>query len=363
MKVLHIGQRIKGGTATHLCEVLPAQLAVLGENSVRLLIPADQIVHVPDVPRHAILTYGSSRRSPGALLNMLRRAASCIHDWQPDVVHLHSSFAGLVRLLPSLRQNGRRIVYCSHGWSFNMRVAPRQQRAYGWMEALLARRTDRILCISDYELATARDRGIAAERMMRVYNGIADHPSTTNRAHPPAIDRASINLLFIGRDDRQKGYDTLVQAMDRLSAIRPDITLHAIGPSSGMVGASHPGGQAAARIVEHGWLDRDRLPAWIDACDALVMPSRWEGFGLVAVEAMRQCRAVYAARVDALPELVIPGLNGDLFPPDDPDALAACLAELERPLLTRMGKAGRAIFLERFTAGRMNAAILDSYRG
>ena len=76
-----------------------------------------------------------------------------------------------------------------------------------------------------------------------------------------------------------------------------------------------------------------QLPGWrpdIRPClaqaDALVIPSRWEGFGLIAVEAMASGVPVIASRVDGLAEVV--GESGVLVPPEDPAALAAAIAAL-----------------------------------
>lgn len=81
------------------------------------------------------------------------------------------------------------------------------------------------------------------------------------------------------------------------------------------------------------------------------MPSRWEGFGLVALEAMRCETAVFAARQGGLVELVEDGVTGALF--DTADQLGELLAKTERIKLHEQGRAGRRRFLELFTHQRM----------
>ena len=89
------------------------------------------------------------------------------------------------------------------------------------------------------------------------------------------------------------------------------------------------------------------------------MPSHWEGFGLVAVEAMAAGRAVVATEASSLPEIVRDGVDGRLVPPRSPDALAAALVELGSApeLRARMGEAGR----ERARRDFSLAAMLEAY--
>ena len=93
-----------------------------------------------------------------------------------------------------------------------------------------------------------------------------------------------------------------------------------------------------ARMFQHGQQQDQR------AFDAIVLPSRWEAFGLVAVEAMRNARPVLVSNRGALPELVIDGYNGLVFDMDDPNGLAQALDRVATLDLARMGDNARAVF-------------------
>ncbi|GDX79220.1 glycosyl transferase family 1 [Deltaproteobacteria bacterium] len=133
-------------------------------------------------------------------------------------------------------------------------------------------------------------------------------------------------LLAIGRREPQKGFDVL------LAALPPGVRLRVAGV--GPYAMPHP-------QVE--WLGlRSDVPELLRTADILVVPSRWEGFGLVALEAMAAGTPVIATAVDGLRELV--GNAGLLVPPDDPVALRGAIARLlgDAGLRTELSQRGRA---------------------
>jgi glycosyltransferase involved in cell wall biosynthesis len=97
------------------------------------------------------------------------------------------------------------------------------------------------------------------------------------------------------------------------------------------------------------------VAALIRGFDLFVLPSRWEGFGLVLLEAMAQSCPIVATRVGGIPEVVADGETGLLVPPGDVGALASAIGKLiDDPSRRRaLGRAGHARFRHRFTAERM----------
>jgi glycosyltransferase involved in cell wall biosynthesis len=184
-------------------------------------------------------------------------------------------------------------------------------------------------------------------------SGISDAaPSAAGIVRMPS-DR--LNLLFVGRLDPQKGVDDLLAAMELLTDT--PVHLHVIGDGVVSTGKA----RAARNATFYGWLPHELIPAYLSAADALVMPSRWEGFGLVALEAMRAGRAVIASDAGALPEIVANGETGRIFGKGDPASLAETIRGLSRAELARQGEAGRRRFLAHFTADRMNRETLRLY--
>ena len=154
-------------------------------------------------------------------------------------------------------------------------------------------------------------------------------------------------ILFVGRIDPIKGIDVLV---DALCGLRREMWLTA-PPRLLLVGgaAGEPGLEAVtARAAAHSLLDRidfvgsvlhDDLPNYYRAADVVAVPSFYESFGLVAVEAMACGTPVVASRAGGLAFTVDDGETGYLVPQNDPHALAERLAAVlqDAPLRARLG--------------------------
>jgi glycosyltransferase involved in cell wall biosynthesis len=352
MKVLHVAESIKGGCGTYLNEIVPLQVAALGRQHVRCLVPQEHKAQLPQVDPALVQTFARPGRAAG-LPRLLLALLGMVKQWQPDVIHAHSTFAGAIARTVSGLRRLPPIVYCPHGWVFDVEQPRLARWATQSAERLMAPRSARIVAISESERRRGVSAGIAAERLVVVPNGIDSRPPAHRAEWPPS----RLRVLFVGRLDRQKGVDVLLAAVRGMGE---KVSVRIVGDSVVAGGRSTP--QSEASHVEFlGWLDAGGVAAQVNACDVVVMPSRWEGFGLVAVEAMRAGKAVWASAVGGLREVVVDGTTGRLFPAGDVQTLRTLMCEADRSELRRMGMAGRERFLALYTSERTHAALLRLY--
>jgi glycosyltransferase involved in cell wall biosynthesis len=358
VRILHVAESVKGGCGTYLNQLVRAQMSDPGIEDVHVVLPDAHLVQVPDIPERNRTAFASRGRSLRSLYSLWQATARELAHFRPDCVHLHSTFAGGVgRIGMALRRQRPAIVYCAHGWAFDMAGSPLKQGAMALAERALSHGCEGVIAISEYERARGIAVGIAPPRIVTVLNGITDAPWSPSRPAPVPEQGSRRRILFIGRLDRQKGIDVLLEAV---AGLEEELAVRVIG--SAVVGD-----QAALRrdtrgVTMLGWCDDGQIREQLAWSDCVVIPSRWEGFGLVALEAMRAGKAVVASDVGGLPEVIESGVTGWLVPPNDAAALRTAMLEPSDAQLAAAGSAGRQRFVQRFTIERTATALHAVYR-
>lgn len=201
-------------------------------------------------------------------------------------------------------------------------------------------------------------------------------PGYTPLPEPPEDDRAFARslglegpfLLFVGRLASNKGLLELVEAFRSLAAHDPKATLVLVGEDGGMGAAVDAAVRRAglvARVRRVGFVaDERQLAAAFREARLLALPSEYEAFGLVLLEALAQGTPVIASRVGGIPEFVPDGKAGVLVPPRDAAALAAALLRLwdDEPTRRRLGAFGRSEVVPKYSWDRVVDQLEQVYR-
>lgn len=346
MKILHVCESIPGGTGSYLTELLPHQIDVYGANNVMLLVPEGQEGYLGEAVQARGLNVRTFKR-PGRLAGSFLIAQAylkAVREFQPDVVHAHSSIAGLVvRLLGLWRPYA--IVFCPHGWSMDMKGARYVPQVAALIERGLAFASDEIIVISQHEYDRAIEVDIPKAKLRLVLSGI-EPPSPDVPTAPWPDNR--LRVLFAGRFDYQKGVDILLQAV---SGLEERFSVRLVGGF--VLSDQQLPGPLEPHVTNVGWLDREGVFSQMKSCDVLVIPSRWEGFGLVAIEALSLGVPVVAAAVGGLREILDDGRYGVVVPPEDPEALRAALLSIDAAACAHLSAVGRMRYESTYSGERM----------
>ncbi|MGQ0599735.1 glycosyltransferase family 4 protein [Aquabacterium sp.] len=355
VQVLHCAETIKGGIASYLRELLICQARDFGASAVAVVIPASQANELPVPPGVIVVTYPDKAGRAVNAANLGLVSARFVRKHHPKVVHAHSTFAGaVVRPLLAMMGLSSRVIYCPHGWAWDRSMGPVARKVTQWVERELAQLCNKVVCISEYERKSALEAGLQPEQLHVVLNGVAEK-APAPRGNVPAWPPGRKRLLFVGRFDQQKGADLFCAALRELGD-------EAFGVLAGGSVLYDTHGLALPDNAESvGWINAARLEALFKTADVLVMPSRWEGFGLTAAEAMRAGVPVLAARVGGLPEVVAHGETGLLFEPGDVSGIVSAVRQHSLEEWRAMGLAGRARFEKLFTMERVHAQLCGLY--
>ena len=215
------------------------------------------------------------------------------------------------------------------------------------------RHASRIIAVSRHTAASL-EKAFAIQDARVIHNWV-----DTDRFRPADNDKhrnGRFRLLFVGNRSMRKGWDTACAVIDRLGDNFELAATHGAG--------GHDTNHHSDRIISLGYLDTDELVREYQRSDALLFPSRYEGFGYVALEAMACGIPVIAASNSAVPEVTAACDCGLLCQPEDVDCFAnACrkLAE-DSELRRQMGNSGREAALTKFSRHRLVSQYIETYR-
>lgn len=241
---------------------------------------------------------------PLFFLGFARAARKAARD--ADVVHAHwlpSLVAGIATRKPLVVQL----------WGTDVELAKRFPR----LSRRLLRRAEIVVCASTTLAADARALGARAVRV--IPSGITVPDTTAEPAEPP-------HVLFVGRLSEEKGIRDLVEAAEGLPlVVVGDGPLRSLVPDTA------------------GFVLHDELGPYYERAAVVCVPSRREGYGMTAREAMAHGRAVVATGVGGLAEAIDDEVNGLVVAPGDPAALRHALERLlaDAGLRARLGEAAR----------------------
>jgi len=216
------------------------------------------------------------------------------------------------------------------------------------LERRVVQHCDLIITVSQFSRQQLiSELGVPPERVHVVYNGVSNAcrpwPRDENLAARWKLADRRV-LLYLGSLKARKNLPVLLQALRLMLQEQDDISLVLVGrgESEGALRlqARDLGLEEAVRFV--GFVPEAEKVSWYNLADVFVLPSRLEGFGLVAAEAMACGKPVVASRAGALPEVVADGETGLLCDPADPADFARAILHLlrDRNLARAMGQAG-----------------------
>jgi len=329
--VLHVTQPTDAGVATYVAALTADQLGRGWE--VAVACPPDGRLSrdlADRAVRHLPWRADRSPRPNSAIEALeLRRLIDRVG---PDVVHLHSSKAGLAGRL-AIR--GRLpTIFQPHGWSWLAASARMVPATLAW-ERFAARWTTVYVCVGSAEADQGRTHGLRG-RYRVVRNGV----DLTRFLPAGERDRRAARALLdipadaplavcVGRVTRQKGQDLLLAAWPAVRGRCAEARLAIVGGGDLLEPLRH---QAPPGVFFTGPVDDTR--PWYVAADVAVLPSRWEGLPLTMLEALATGRPVVGNDIPGIAD-ALPAGAGATVPRDDVDALADAISSR----ILRPGKA------------------------
>lgn len=278
---------------------------------------------------------------------------------RPDIIHLHSTKAGLVGRIAA-KFAGLPTVFTAHGWAFTDGTPAVSSRLSLLLERISAAYSNAIICVSEYDRRLALKLGVGDEALLiRIHNGVPDVPV---ELRSQGGDGEAVRIVCVARLDAQKDHALLIDALEEIRDSRWTLELIGDGPLTAAL---------KDRVLRAGLSNRVKfsglcndVPARLARADLFVLTSNWEGLPLSILEAMRAQLPVIASDVGGVSESLAENQTGFLVPKGNRSVLKDRLIRLleDAPLRQLMGRKGREIYEQEFSFDVMYKRTLDVYR-
>lgn len=352
MKILVITSKSLGGSGKYI-ESLVRGLSLKGYQCDLIYFPSGVS---QDKDMESVFTnvfYYNSRpgMSPFSFFKNIFFIRNIIKNNNYDWVHSHTSIGGLYgRIGHAISFDKSRMAHTLHAFGADEFTPIPNKWIYWIIEKFLDLFTDNYICPSRFMKEYAkRTKVINHNKCVVVYNSLplpkleeSKRAQAYTYKDSLGIDSDQIVFLFCGRLEKQKGVDVLIRAFS-LVPRNINVKLIMCGDGEDIKDLKKLNIELgnSDRVIWEGW--QSNVEKYYYFSDVYVMPSRWESFGLVFLEAMNHSIPVLSTRVQAIPEVVSDGISGILSPGEDFVELSKniCLLAKDTDLRISLGKAGK----------------------
>lgn len=301
-----------------------------------------------------------------------RRLVSVLNELRPDIVHTHSSKAGIIGRYAAAKAKIP-TVHTIHGASFHRGQSGLAFNVYRALERWAARRTDAFISVCDSLTEQYVSAGVApADKFTTIYSGMDVDPflnpprSRVEVRQQLGLKPEHVAVAKVARLFHLKGHKFLIEAARQIIDRSPNVRFVLIG--DGVLRAEFEQRISELGLSDHfiltGLVTPERIPELISAADIVAHTSEWEGLARVLPQGLIAGKPVVSYDVDGAREVVIPEETGYLLPVEEITGLADAICELAESaaLRERLGMNGRERFTETFHHQTMTAQIREVYQ-
>lgn len=265
----------------------------------------------------------------------------------PDIVNTHFVYANGPYTLLSKKLLNYPLIVSVHG--NDVQKFPHDSKICKWILKNLLNSADFVTGCSASLLNDANEIAPEIQRKSQpMPNGIDLHEFELREKYL----QARPYIFSMGRFVHKKGFDILIKAFKKVADKKPDIDLIIAGTGEEW--------KKCANLVEEldlkecvilpGFVEREEVIKLYQSCEFFILPSRREPFGITNLEAMAAGKAVIAAEVDGVPEIIRNGENGILFKPENINELAEKILWLSEnnEIKENMGRCGRLLIKKKY---------------
>lgn len=289
-----------------------------------------------------------------------------LKEFQPDILHLNSSKAGVLGAIAGRQAGVKKIIYTVHGFVFNEPMPKPKKLFYLWAEKFSAQYKDKLLCVSDFDRQTGLKYKIAqADKLITINNGIQPLSFLEAEAAKTELNLPKDKIIIgtVANLYPTKGLDYLISAAKIVTEKFPDAIFRIIG--FGQLEKELNEKISKLNLKNNFFIEKkDDAYRFLKAFDIFVLPSVKEGFPFAVLEAMQAELPIIATKVGGIPEIIKDKTNGWLVSPADSKALAEAIINLlqNKNLAAQLGRQAKVDVNNRFSLTKMISETEKAYQ-
>jgi glycosyltransferase involved in cell wall biosynthesis len=383
MKVVHIITRLILGGAQENTLITVEGLQRMPGYEVTLISgpalgPEGELVKRAQDNNVRLVIIPEMRRNIFPILDIISFIKIFLHirKLRPDIVHTHSTKAGIFGRIAAKLAGVKTIIHTIHGLPFH----PYQPRIANWfyiaLERLAAKVTDKIICVADAMASQALKAGVGRpEQYTTIYSALEldnFRPSGRNERQALGIKPDDKVIGVVARLAKLKGHEYLLKIAHQIIREVPDAKLMFVGDGAlrAQIAKEVKDRGLVGRVIFTGLVEPSRIPGLIEAMDVLAHPSLREGLARALPQALALGKPVVSFDIDGAREVALDGRTGFIIPPPNEGNEKASLEKLAERIIyllkhpseaVKMGQAGQEHIKQNFDSVYMVSRITQVY--
>jgi glycosyltransferase involved in cell wall biosynthesis len=367
IKICHISESSSGGVLTHLTQLAENLNSEKFEQSFVLSSKKNNEL-TGDFLGHPLMIIDMEREiRPLEDIVSIYRIVKLLRSNNFDIIHCHSSKAGVLGRAAAFLTGHTKVVYTPHAFSFNSSHSSLKNVFYIFIEKFMSFLTSKIICVStgEHELAL-KSNVSSSSKLIMIPNGIDNcvfQPNISKfswlKSHGLSGEEKVVG--FLGRLAEQKNPFVLLRAIEHITQNDYVVIYIGGGPLEGVLRSKVSEMGLENKVIVLG--ERKNAREYLAYCDILVCPSLWEGLPYSLLESLVQGVPIVASDIPGIRELVIDKYSGLLFQPNDHVQLAYLIDQLLGYQDLRIGLTanGFELVTEKYGVEKMIASLETVY--
>lgn len=284
--------------------------------------------------------YFSNSFNPFRILKSFSFVNNLIHSFKPDIVHCHSSFAGVITRLVV----GNRIptIFTAHSWAFTGGASSFRKIIAPISEKIVSKYTKKIICVSDYDKQLAlRYKITSPEKLITIYNGIDSGNNLSQKQN-------SNTFISVGRLAYPKEFELLIESFVRANLPNKKLEIVGEGSDKEKILEKIKSLKAEDKVFVLGKLSQQEVRKKLSESSVFILISKHEGFPMTILEAMSTGLPVIASKVGGVPEEIDESCG--ILVSNNAEEISTAITKLsEENTNKKMGEASKRKFEANFT--------------